>query len=38
MKVYLGISPQAFRQAVLALLTASGLVMLGSAVPALLAR
>lgn len=38
MKVYLGISPQAFRQAVLALLTASGLAMLGSAVPALLAR
>ncbi len=33
MKVYVGISPQAFRQLVLTLLTASGVVMLASAVP-----
>lgn len=36
MKVYVGISPQAFRQVVLTLLTASGLVMLASALPQLL--
>lgn len=36
MKVYLGISPQAFRQVVLALLTASGVAMLASALPPLL--
>jgi len=36
MKVYVGISPQAFRQVVLTLLTASGLVMLASALQQLL--
>lgn len=36
MKVYVGISPQAFRQVVLTLLTASGLAMLASALPQLL--
>jgi uncharacterized membrane protein YfcA len=35
MKVYVGISPQAFRKVVLALLTASGLAMLASALPQL---
>ena len=35
MKVYLGISPLAFRNIVLALLTLSGVVMLASALPAL---
>lgn len=38
MKVYVGISPQAFRAVVLSLLTASGAAMLANAVPALLAR
>lgn len=37
-RVYLGISDQSFRNLVLALLTASGLAMLASAVPALWAR
>lgn len=37
-RVYLGISDQAFRNLVLGLLTASGLAMLGSAVPALWLR
>jgi uncharacterized membrane protein YfcA len=36
MKVYLGISPAAFRSVVLALLTASGVVMLASSLPKLL--
>jgi uncharacterized membrane protein YfcA len=36
MKVYVGISPQAFRKVVLTLLTASGVVMLASALPQLL--
>lgn len=36
MKVYIGISPLAFRQVVLTLLTASGIVMLASALPQLL--
>lgn len=35
MKVYVGISPQVFRNVVLALLTASGVVMLASALPRL---
>jgi len=38
MKVYLGISPLAFRNIVLSLLTASGIAMLSYAVPRLLAR
>ncbi len=38
MKVYVGISPQAFRNLVLGLLTASGIAMLANAVPALLSR
>ena len=38
MKVYLGISPQTFRRVVLTLLTASGLVMLASAVPQLVGK
>lgn len=37
MKVYLGISPQAFRTVVLSLLTASGAAMLANALPRLLA-
>lgn len=36
MRVYLGISPQAFRNVVLGLLTASGLAMLASVLPSLL--
>ena len=35
MKVYVGISPQVFRNVVLTLLTASGMVMLASALPRL---
>lgn len=38
MKVYVGISPQTFRNVVLGLLTASGAAMLASSVPQLLAR
>ena len=36
MRIYVGISPQAFRSIVLSLLTASGVAMLGSALPRLL--
>lgn len=38
MKVYVGISPQAFRNIVLGLLTASGIAMLANSVPQLLSR
>lgn len=38
MKVYVGISPQAFRTVVLSLLTASGVAMLAHSLPHLLAR
>jgi uncharacterized membrane protein YfcA len=38
MRVYVGISPEAFKRVVMGLLTASGLAMLAHAVPALLAR